>query len=139
MAGRYKTLIVVCKRVVANPPPTPPQLKQAGSLEEMAQMWLVRSYESLKDDDGMLREGEKFMAKYPTSMQFSVIQMLLNNAIDRKRDREAGGQKAKEEIAQLPRDQQSDPCRTVQIPIVRTEIQPRKRIKIGNRKNQNPS
>ncbi len=111
MAGRYKTLIAVCRRVVANPPPMPPQMAASSSIEEMAQMWLVRSYESLKDDDGMLREGEKFMAKYPTSMYFSTIQMLLNVAIDRKRDRESGGSKAQEEIANLgPR--RGDPCAT---------------------------
>jgi TolB-like protein len=111
-AGRYKTLAVVCRRLIANPPPTPPQVAQTGSLAEMAQMWLVRCHEQLKDDDGMLREGEKFMAKYPTSMYFSTIQMLLNSAIDRKRDREAGGQKAREEIVRLSPNQQHDPCFT---------------------------
>ena len=114
MAGRYKTLIAVCEKVVANPPPTPASLAAAGSLAEMAQMWLVRGHESLKDDDGMLREGERFMAKYPTSMCFSTIQMLLNTAIDRKRDREAGKDKAAQEIASLGA-QRNDPCRTGQI------------------------
>ncbi len=112
IGGRYRTLIAVCKKVVANPPPTPPQMAMAGSLDEQAQMWLVRSYEQLKDDDNMLREGEKFMAKYPTSMYFSTIQMLLNVAIDRKRDSDAGGQKSRQEIAQLRPEQQGDPCRT---------------------------
>jgi hypothetical protein len=110
--GRYRTLIAVCRRVVANPPPTPAAYKQAGSIEEYAQMWLVRSYEQLKDDDAMLREGEKFMAKYPGSNQFQVIQMLLNAAIDRKRDREAGVNEARAEIAHLPGNQQYDPCKT---------------------------
>jgi TolB-like protein/tetratricopeptide (TPR) repeat protein len=109
--GRYRTLIVVCQKVVAHPPPTPPQMAMAGSLDEQAQMWLVRSYEQLKDDDDMLREGEKFMQKYPTSAQFNVMQMLLNAAIDRKRAHEEGVQKARDEIARLPPQQQNDPCR----------------------------
>ncbi len=111
-SGHHKTLIAVCRKVLANPPPTPPQVAGFGTIEEQAQIWLIRSHEALKDDDGMLREGERFMAKYPGSQQFALMQMLINNAIDRKRDREAGMQKAKAEIAALPHEDQYDPCKT---------------------------
>jgi len=127
MAGRYKTLIAVCRKVLANPPPTPPALMMAGSMEEQAQMWIVRSYEQLKDDDAMLREGEKFMAKYPTSSQFSTLQMLMNVAIDRKRDRTAGEQKAKDEIAGLEPKDRANPCRVGPIYKSHLQLQPARR------------
>ena len=110
MAGRYRTLIAVARKVIAHPPQTPPAYASAGSLEEQAQGWLVRSYEQLKDDDGMLRECEVFLRKYPASQMYSTNQMLCNVAIDRKRDKEQGGDKAAQEIAALP-PQQNDACR----------------------------
>jgi TolB-like protein/tetratricopeptide (TPR) repeat protein len=121
--GRYRTLIAVAEKVVAHPPP-PPSYPGMAPLDEMAQMWLVRAHEALKEDDAMLREGEKFLAKHPTSMYFSTIQMLMNAAIDRRRLAEEGGQKASAEIARLDGNAQNDPCRTG--PIYKTNGQLKK-------------
>ncbi|MEO6953517.1 MAG: CsgG/HfaB family protein [Polyangia bacterium] len=110
MAGRYRTLIAVSRKIIANPPPTPPAYASMGSISEQAQGWLIRSYEQLKDDDGMLRECEVFLRKYPASQMYSMNQMLCNVAIDRKRDKESGGDKAEQEIAALAPARRQDPC-----------------------------
>jgi TolB-like protein len=111
-AGRYRTLIAVARRVIANPPPVPEAYKNYESLEAQAQYWLVQSYSSLKESDHMLRECEVFLAKYPTSMYFSSVQMLSNVAIDQKRQGEAGEAEAADEISKMRPEQRSNPCYT---------------------------
>ena len=110
-AGRYRTLIAVARKVIANPPPMPPEYASMGPMPEQAQGWLVRSYEQLKDDDGMLRECEVFLRRYPASQMYATNQMLCNVALDRKRDKEQGDDKATQEIAALAPAEQKNSCR----------------------------
>lgn len=112
MAGRWKTLIVVARRVIAHPPPLPDAFKHtmAQPLDEQAQGYLVRAYEQMKDDDRMLHECEVYLAKYPTSTQFGTMKMLCDVAIDRKRAKEEGAAKATTELAKLPPAKRNDPC-----------------------------
>ena len=52
----------------------PPQYASTIKPEEQAQMNIVQAATTqLHDDDGVLREGEKFMAKYPASMFTQII------------------------------------------------------------------
>jgi TolB-like protein len=107
---RYRTLLGVCRYAIKNPAPPPPYPTMQ-PIDEMAQMWIIRSHEALKEDDAMLREGERFLAKYPTSPYFSTIQMLMNAAIDRRRRAEEGAQKAADELAHLSPSDRGNPCR----------------------------
>jgi hypothetical protein len=107
---RYRTLLQLCRRVVSNPPPKP-SYPGMQPLDEQAQMWIVRCHEQLKEDDAMLQEGEKFLARYPTSIYFSTTQLLMNAAIDRRRRAQEGEAKAAEEVARLGAAAQSNPCR----------------------------
>lgn len=106
--SRWRTLIAVSRAYIADPPQVP-NMQQPAELQ--AQENLVRSYESLHDDDGVLREGEKYMQKYPTSLTISVVRMWMNNAINHKHAVEDGKKKAADDIAKLPPAERNDPCK----------------------------
>lgn len=113
--SRWRTLIAVSRPYVADPPKLPPAYAMAGAPDETAQMWIVKAYDQLHDDDGVLREGEKFMAKYPTSMSIGIIRMEMNNAINHKHAVEDGKREAPIEIAKLPPNERNNPCKRAQI------------------------
>src|ERR1700749_5122974 len=79
--------------------------------ESQAQENIIRAYDQLHDDDGILREGEKYLQKYPTSMTISIVRMWMNNAINHKHAVEDGKQQAADGIAKLPPAERSDPCK----------------------------
>jgi hypothetical protein len=113
MQARWRTLIVVSRAVVADPPKPPyPNMPPA---DQQAQENIIRAYDAIHDDDGILREGEKYMQKYPSSMTITIVQMWMNNAINHKHAFEDGKKKAAEEIAKLPPEERADPCKTGQI------------------------
>jgi TolB-like protein len=112
MQRRLKRLIAVARAIVANPPP----VGQYGyDAAEQAQNSLVRAYYQLHDDDGALREGEKFLAKYPASNGTSTVRMFMTNAIQHKHDVEDGKRAAAAAIAALAADKRSDPCETARL------------------------
>jgi hypothetical protein len=78
-------------------------------------MNMVRGYDSLHDDDGVLREGEKFMAKYPASLYTQIIRTWMNNAINHKHAVEDGKREAPIEIAKLSPADRADPCKRAPI------------------------
>jgi hypothetical protein len=110
MQGRYRTLLAVSRAVLADPPQIPNV-----NVGEQAEMQIVKCYEMLHDDDGVLREGEKFLATYTASMFTQLIQMEMNNAINHKHAVEDGKREAPLAIAKLPPAEQHDPCKTAPI------------------------
>jgi hypothetical protein len=113
--ARWRTLIAVSRAYAADPPNLPPAYAAAGKPDEQAQMNMVRGYDSLHDDDGVLREGEKFMAKYPASLYTQIIRTWMNNAINHKHAVEDGKREAPAEIAKLPPNERNNPCKRAQI------------------------
>jgi len=113
--SRWRTLIAVSRAFAADPPQLPQQYASTIKPEEQAQMNIVKGYDQLHDDDGVLREGEKFMAKYPASMFTNIIRMEMNNAINHKHAVEDGKREAPLEIAKLPPNERNNPCKRAQI------------------------
>ncbi|HEX8950718.1 MAG TPA: hypothetical protein VF945_02680 [Polyangia bacterium] len=111
--GRWRTLIAVSRAFAADPPKLP--MQSPISPAEQAQSNIVKGYDQLHDDDGVLREGEKFLAKYPASMFVTLIRAEMNNAINHKHAVEDGKQEAAEAIAKLPPGERGDPCKTAPI------------------------
>ena len=107
---RWRTLIAVSRAMLVDAPTV-----NGFNVAEQAQMNIVKGYQSLHDDDGVLREGEKFLAKYPASMYSQMVQMEMNNAINHKHAVEDGKQTARDEIARLPPSERADPCKTAPI------------------------
>jgi TolB-like protein len=111
MQARYRTLIAVSRAIVADPPAP----VNGYDMAAQAQQTIVNAYSQMHDDDGVLREGEKFLAKYPASMFAQMIQMQMNNAITHKHKVADGKQGARDKIAQLPPDERNDPCKKAPI------------------------
>jgi len=105
---RYRTLLAISREVVKNPPPAAPP--PFPNIEEMAQMNIVQAMQMFRDYDGVLREGEKFIAKYPGSNSFTSVRALIDQAIDKKRSVADGVQGAKTEIAALTPEERGDAC-----------------------------
>lgn len=109
--ARYRTLIAVSRAVIADPiPPV-----NGYDPTAQAQQTIVNCYAQLHDDDGVLREGEKFLAKYPGSMMTNLVQMQMNNAINHKHAVADGKPAAAAEIGKLSAAERADPCKTAQI------------------------
>jgi TolB-like protein len=110
--GRWRSLIAVSRLLVADPPKVPGlQIPADASAQEN----IIRGYDQLHDDDGVLREGEKYLAKYPSSMTISVVRMWMNNAINHKHAVADGVQGAAQALAKLPPAERDDPCKRAQI------------------------
>lgn len=109
--GRYRTLIAVSRAVIADPVPP----INGYDMVAHAQQTIVNCYAQLHDDDGVLREGEKFLARYPGSMWTDGVQMQMNNAINHKHAVADGKKAAAAALAQLPPAERADPCKTAAI------------------------
>jgi hypothetical protein len=105
-------MIAVSRAIIANPPPSNSNWY---SLVEQAQYYIVYCYGQLKDDDGLLSEGEKFLKKYPASQSASLVQMLMNNAINHKHAIEDGKKAAQQQLAALSPADKADPCKRAPI------------------------
>jgi hypothetical protein len=110
--GRWRALIAVSRPLVADPPKVP---NMTMPVDQMAQENIIRGYEQLHDDDGVLREGETYLAKYPASMTIGVVRMWMNNAINHKHAVTDGVQGAAAALAKLPPAERDDPCKRAQV------------------------
>ena len=99
---------------MAMPDPPPGPAGFAG-FPEQAGMYLVTALSSLSDWDGVLREGERFVARYPSSMLFMSVRATMERALTEKRMIAEGVEGARTEVAALSADDQKNPCRTVAI------------------------
>jgi len=111
MQRRWHTTIALARDVIAHPPPPTPYMNMA----ELAGMYLVQGLMSVKDYDGALREGEKFLAANASSMYFQSVRMQMDQAISHKREAQEGGAEAEKEIASLSPREQGDPCKLGQV------------------------
>jgi TolB-like protein len=120
---RFRRVIELARVVIAAPPPVPPTL----GLEETARAMLIGAYTSLQRWDDVLREGEIYVAKFPGSRGFAHVRWQIGRAIDMKRKIADGKQKAADEIAAHPHD---DDCqqagiyeRQLQLPDARKKLE----------------
>lgn len=109
---RWKRLLAESRALLANPPPPAGSGGYTLDASEQARVNVVRAHEQLAEWDDMLREGERFLKLHPTSQQFTIVKMLMDVAIEKKRQRDEGAPRAAAEIAQLPSAERADPCRT---------------------------
>ncbi len=110
---RYRMLISEASAVVSNPPPHVADLSE--QLPESALYLIVASYDQLNDDDALLREGQKFLARYPLSDGFVGVRQLVDQALERKKKQREGVRRAADELAALPEAARADACRVAQL------------------------
>lgn len=102
---KWRTLAAECKAIVDNAP--------ADTLKDLkifAHSQLITAYMMLKDDDALLREGEKFLALYPGNLQYQGVRAQMDAAIDRKREADENKAAADKAIAELAPALRGDLC-----------------------------
>jgi hypothetical protein len=110
---KYRHLIASASAVLADPPrpgrtPGPPLL-------ETAQLLVVASWDGLADDDAVVREGHKFLARHPLSDAIPQVQLIIDQATEHKRRRADGADRAVSRLAHLKAKDRGDPCRRAEI------------------------
>jgi TolB-like protein len=107
ISRRWVKVMALSRHAIKHPPPP----SMAGNIAEYAQQNIVNACNMLRDFDCVLREGEKFLAAYPGSLQFTSVRAVIDGAIENKRLRAEGKSKAQAAIAALEPAQKSDPCK----------------------------
>jgi TolB-like protein len=106
MQKRWRHVMATARAMIALPPSTPNYDSYVGSAWDT----LISGHAIYHEWDDALREGEKFMAKYPGSTLFEMVKMRVNVAIEEKKQIAEGLQKAEHELAGV-----TDPCKRGQI------------------------
>jgi TolB-like protein len=107
-ARRYRAVVTEARAILGGPPspPAPGNVR----VDEIAGFYLITALGGLKDQDGVLREGEAFMKRFPGSVYFKGVETTLRMAIDQKRKQVDGKERARTEAAALQGEQRWDLC-----------------------------
>ena len=108
---QHRQLIAETLAVLRDPPPR----ARGVPLAETAQLLQVVSWDALADDDSVVREGHKFLARHPLSDSVPQVQLLIDQAIEHKQRRLSGARRAADRIAKLKTADRGDPCRRAEI------------------------
>lgn len=108
---QHRQLIAEAQAVLHDPPGR----ARGVPLAETAQLLVVASWDALADDDSVVREGHKFLARHPLSDSVPQVQLLIDQAIEHKQRRLSGARRANDRIARLKPAERGDPCRRAEI------------------------
>ncbi len=109
---RYHELQREARAILVEAGPSPRKPKgMMVSAEEVAGMWLVQADGSLHQTDAVLRDGELFMKRFPASTYYSSVQMLVEQAIQKKRKSDEGRRTIDNALAELKSYERWDPCK----------------------------
>ena len=111
---RWRRIIAECKQVRAAPPGKPTH-DSVPNINEFCGFYTVLAASQTDDPDTVLREGESFLAKYPTSIWFDTVRRDVENAITHKRKEKEDAPRARAALAALPPAQKADPCAVFEV------------------------
>jgi hypothetical protein len=106
MLRRYRTVIREAREYLAGLPPGAPLTQSI----EFAAIYLVTAQLTIRDWDGVLRDGEWYLQRAPGGTNFASIQLYMRNAIEHKRSVEEGKAKAAADVAGVAPDARWDLC-----------------------------
>jgi TolB-like protein len=106
---RWRRMLAECEAVRRAPPPRPAHAS-VPYVVEFCGFYDTVAFTNLRDYDGALRAGEKFVARYPTSIWFDGVRNLMESALREKREQEDGRKKAAADIAALEPPEKYEPC-----------------------------
>ncbi|HNN52141.1 MAG TPA: CsgG/HfaB family protein [Pseudomonadota bacterium] len=95
---RYHALVREARLYLEGLPPGPVSQREFDS----ASVMLVSTDLLLRDYDSVLRDGEVFMQRAPSSAMFESVRQMVSQAIDSKRQAEEGKQKLAEYLQKFP-------------------------------------
>ncbi|MFO0574692.1 MAG: CsgG/HfaB family protein [Polyangia bacterium] len=102
----YRTLIREARAYLTGLPAGTPLTQQV----DTAAVYLVSADLSVRDWDGVLRDGEWYLQRAPGGSAFASIQSFMRSAIDRKRAIEQGRAQAVTDVASISSDARWDLC-----------------------------
>lgn len=105
---RWKTLKLQAKALENSKIQPPPG--SAITVPELASFYLLMCYMNEHNDDALLHDGEKFLAKYPSSMYSTSVRMWLDQAIERKREAFDGEQEVVKAVNAMEPQKRADLC-----------------------------
>jgi hypothetical protein len=109
---RYRKMAVEAHQILQSPPKfQTPAAMGVPAPEEMAGLWLVTAEQQLGDGDGVLRDGERFLRRFPASMYFQSIKMQMDTVINDKHRAEEARAHLPQELAEVPDVLKGDPCK----------------------------
>jgi len=112
LARRWVLLRRVSRELLERKPP--PAMPGTDVTEMITQNIIMSSF-MLKDHDAVLREGEKYLAKFPSGQSFAGVKNYMEQTIEWKRSVEKGRTDAPAAIAALPPNEQADFCRVAMV------------------------
>jgi TolB-like protein len=113
MQRRWHKLVALARHLQKNPPPKSPP-PYPDTMELVLNM-MISAQASLRDWDGVLRDGEKFLASYPGSLQFAGVRAQVDNALEHRRATEEGKAKLAESLKKLSAEERSNPCKVAEL------------------------
>lgn len=97
-ARRYHTLVREARLYLESLPPGPVSLRAFDD----ASVMLVSTNVMLRDYDAVMRDGEMFMQRAPSSAMFETVRLMVTQAIEHKRLADEGKQKLADYLAKYP-------------------------------------
>ena len=110
---RWRLLQAQARALEKNPPPSPPTIPI--SIGEMAAYYVVFTEDAMHEDDAVLRDGEKFLAKYPASTYSTSVKAYMEKIIDPKRRAFEGEQEVAAAVNKLDSNQRADLCQVAAV------------------------
>jgi TolB-like protein len=108
VARRYHEVQTEARAIIANPATA--ELIGNARVDEMAAFNLLQADRLLQQHDAILRDGELFMKKFPTSMLFSSAQGIVEREIAERRREDEARAKVPEKLAEMRDAQRWNPC-----------------------------
>jgi TolB-like protein len=99
MGRRFHQVIAEGRKILEHPGPPPTKANYQSDVE-MASYWIVQCEYYLKDDDAVLRDGPKFLERFPASIFYSGVTSDVQWSIGRKKKIADGKVKAAQWMAQ---------------------------------------
>ena len=109
-ARRYRTLVALGRSMANGPAAAATMPGGALRVDELSMYYVVFGQSMLKQRDAVLRDGEEFLRRFPTSMYFTAVKSTMDTVIREKHEVEQGKEKVKEEMARLSSEQRWNLC-----------------------------
>jgi len=108
-ARRYRTLVAV-GRSLATGPAAAAAMPGGARVDEAALYYVIIGENMLKEPDAVLRDGEDYLRRFPTSSFFAGTKAMMDGVIREKHEVEEGQKKVKERLAEMSSEQRWNLC-----------------------------
>jgi TolB-like protein len=107
-ARRYRTLVAVGRSLATGPAAA--AMPGGARVDEAALHYVIIGENMLKEPDAVLRDGEDYLRRFPTSSFFAGTKAMMDGVIREKHEVEEGQKKVKERLAEMSSEQRWNLC-----------------------------